>query len=114
MFKSFPSTNFPSRELVLFSHTQGHVITFAIMNAFYCKKIRYYILQLCRYKDKYSLDWIIICLLICFLLKKIYCGLLVLRVQCLMEKSALVMLQMRGQAGDKRRGLIPSVYMCKR
>lgn len=58
MFKSFPSTNFPSRELVLFSHTQGHVITFAIMNAFYCKKIRYYILQLCRYKDKYSLDWI--------------------------------------------------------
>lgn len=31
-----------------------------------------------------------------------------------MEKLALVMLQIRGQAGDKRRGLIPSVYMCKK
>lgn len=39
MFKSFPSTNFPSKELVLFSHTQGHVITFAIMSAFSVKKL---------------------------------------------------------------------------
>ena len=59
------------------------------------------------YKDTYNLGWIcyyIFTVMFVFLLKKIYCGLSELYLLCLIDKAS-ALLQIRGWAGDKRRGL---------